>query len=144
MVRRRGGDAWAAPRHRLVLRSEVDRRGRIGGGTVGVETGGDEYGTAASADGGHIRRREGYVVLRVQRARNVACQVRQWDVSCGDVMVCVARRAGDEREDVRERPGVSWGRRLARASWGNVTYLFVSPRPSDPRPQLASTVERDE
>ena len=61
-VRRRGSDTGTAPGHGLVLRREVDRRGRTGGGEVSVKARGDEYGAAASADGGRIRRREGHVV----------------------------------------------------------------------------------
>ena len=93
---RRDGDTGTAPGHGLVLLGEVDGRGRVGSGEVSVEAGGNEYGTAARADGGRVRRREGHVVICVERAWDIACQVRQWDIGRGDVEICVVRRVGNE------------------------------------------------
>ena len=141
-VSRRGSDAGPCPGHGLVLRGQVDGRRRGRSGEVRVEARRDKDGTAARADGGRVRRRDGHVVLRVERAWDRDCQVRQWDVGRGYVDVRVARRVGDERVDVRERP-VAWSAE-AVLERRDGTYLFVSPRPSEPSPQLASTVESEE
>ena len=131
MVRRRS-DTGTAPGHGLVLRREVDRCRRVGSSAVGVKARGDEYGTAACTDSGRIRRREGHVVFWVQRARDIARQVRQRDVGRRNVEVCVARRAGDEGEDVRERPVVPWGQRLSLGDLGKRDVLVRVAAPERP------------
>ena len=141
-VSRRRSDAGLSPGHGLVLRGEVDGRRRGRGGEVRVETRREKDGTAARADGGHVRCRDGHVVLRVEWARDRARQVRQRDVRSGDVEVLGACRVGDEKVDIRERPA-AWSASVDLER-GDGTYLFVSPRPSEPRPQFVSTVEREE
>jgi len=72
-VRRGSSDAWAAPGHTLVLRGQVNGRRRVRSSQVGIRAGTNEDGSSARADGRCIRRREGHVVFRVERAWDVAC-----------------------------------------------------------------------
>lgn len=70
----------------------------------------NEDGTAARPNGRRVWCCDGYVVLRVERAWDRACDVHQHDISEGDFNACVAHCVGDEGEDVREH---SAGRTLA-------------------------------
>lgn len=60
-----------------------------------------------------------------------------------ELVVLVSRSVRDPGEHVGESPGVTLVRYM-REVGRKGTYLFVSPRPRDPRPQLACTVERVE
>ena len=106
-ISRQRSDAGPRPGHGLVLRGEVDGRGRGRGGDISAEAGRNKDGTAARADGRRVRRRDRHVVLRLERAQVRARQVRQRDIRRGDVEVLVARRVGDERVDNEECP-VTW------------------------------------
>ena len=66
------GQAWAAGRNGLVQRGEVDGRGSVSGCEAGVEARCDEHGPAARADCRRVWRREGHVVIWVERARDGA------------------------------------------------------------------------
>jgi hypothetical protein len=88
------------------VRGQVDGCGRVCGCEAGVEARSDEYGPAARADSRSVRRREGHVVQRVERAWDIASQVRERDVRRRNGEVRVVRRVGDECEDVRECPVV--------------------------------------
>ena len=139
-----------APRVLLALRGEVDGRGERRGGQVRVDAGRDEDGAAAGARAGRVGRGEGLVELDVERAGDRARQVEE---RC----VCERQRLGSvyyystkRRKDIRmsgespEMPLFVQPVALATNAKTLLSVAFESPRPSAPRPQLASTVESAE
>jgi hypothetical protein len=134
----------AGPGHRLILLGEVDRRRCDRRGKAGVHTGCDEDRSATRADRGRVWRREGNVEPRVERAGYRTSSVRE-DFGAGNIQVFITCGSSDEGKDVRECP-VGCSEIVSRASvrGRHETYLLVSPRPSEPRPQFASTVESRE
>ena len=132
-ISRRGSDAGPCPGHGLVLRREVDGRRRRRGGEVRVEARRYKDGPAARADGGRVRRRDGHVVLRVERAWDRASQVRQRDVGRGYFDVRVARRVGYERVDVRERPAARSAEAVfGEKGWDLLVWVAAAERAESP------------